>query len=296
VLVNDQAQVIGVTAAIESPVQASSGIGFAIPSLIVQKVVPALIKSGHYDHPYLGMSGTSLTPDLATAMELAADQRGALVATVTAGGPAAKAGLRGSDQQSQINGVSVPVGGDVIVAIDGQPVQEFDDLLSYLARNTEAGQKVTLTILRDRKEMAVDVTLEARPEQQTAQASTETSSTAGAYLGISGVTMTPEIDRAMNLPTNLAGVLVETTEQGGPADQAGLRAGSTDLTSNGQSIKIGGDIILGVDGLPVPIVDALNALLQQAQPGQTVTLQVLRNGRLGNVDVTLGESTASLGG
>ena len=149
VLVNDQGQVIGVTAAIESAVQSSAGIGFAIPSLIVQKVVPALIKTGHYDHPYLGISGISLVPDLATAMSLKSDQRGALVETVTTDGPADKAGLRGSDQQTQINGVSVPVGGDVIVAIDSQQVQEFDDLLSYLARNTEVGQKVTLTVLRD---------------------------------------------------------------------------------------------------------------------------------------------------
>ena len=296
VLVDHSGRVIGVTAAIESPVDASSGIGFAIPSLIVQKVVPALIKTGHYDHPYLGISGTDLTPDLATAMNLKADQTGALVVTVTTGGPADKAGLRGSDQQAQINGVSVPLGGDVIVAIDGQPVRQFNDMLSYLARNTEVGQTITLTVLRDGKEMTVDLTLAARPEQSTAQSSSGTGSTAGAYLGIDGVTLTSQIDQAMNLPSNLSGVLVETVEPGGPADQAGLLASTETVTLNGQQLKIGGDIILGIDNIPVPSIDDLNALLQQAQPGLTVTLQVLRSGRLGDLDVTLGEATASIGG
>jgi len=295
VLVDDKGQVIGVTAAIESPVQVSSGIGFAIPSLIVQKVVPALIKAGHYDHPYLGISGTDLTPDIATAMGLKADQRGALVADVTAGGPADKAGLRGNDQQTQINGVSVPVGGDVIVAVDGRPVQQFDDLLSYLARNTEVGQKITLTVLRGGKEMTVDLTLAARPQQQTAQSGSGSGSIVGADLGIDGVTMTPQIARAMSLPSNLAGVLVETVQPGGPADQGGLRASATTVTLNGQEVEIGGDVILGIDGVPVPTIDDLTSLLAQAQPGLTVTLQVLRDGQLGTVDVTLGEPTASIG-
>jgi serine protease Do len=297
VLVNDSGSVIGVTAAIESAVQSSSGIGFAIPSLIVQKVVPALIKTGHYDHPYLGISGMDLTPDLATAMNLKADQQGALVVTVTTGGPADKAGLRGSDRQTQINGVSVPVGGDVIVAIDGQPVQQFNDMLSYLARHTEVGQKVTLTILRDGKEMTVDLTLAARPEQATAQSSSAAiGSTVSRYLGIEGVSLTAGIAGAMNLPSNLEGVLVEMVEPGGPADQAGLLASTQTATVSGQQLKIGGDIILGVDDVPVPSIEDLAALLQQAQPGLTVTLQVLRDGRLGNVDLTLGEAAASVGG
>ena len=294
VLVDDLGWVVGVTAAIESPVKASSGIGFAIPSLIVQKVVPALIKTGHYDHPYLGISGTDLTPDLATAMNLKADQRGALVVTVTTGGPADKAGLRGSDRQTEINGVSMPLGGDVIVAIDDQPVQQFDDMLSYLARNTEVGQKVTLIVLRDGGERTVDLTLAARPEQSTAQPTDGTRSTVGAYLGIDGVSLTPQIAQAMNLPSYLTGVLVETVEPGGPADQAGLLASTDTVTLNGQQLKIGGDIILGVDGIPVPSVEDLTTLLQQAQPGLTVTLQVLRNGQLGVMDVTLGEATASI--
>jgi len=140
VLVNDQGQVVGVTAAIESPVRASAGIGFAIPSNIVQKVVPELIQSGKYEHPWLGLSGTSLNPDLATAMNLKEDQRGALVIEVTPGSPADKAGLRGSDRQVEIEGESVPVGGDVVTAINGEPVHTFDDLVAYLAGSTQINQ------------------------------------------------------------------------------------------------------------------------------------------------------------
>ncbi len=163
VLLNAQGQVIGVTSAIETRSGASAGIGFAIPSSIVQRVVPALIASGHFDHPYLGISGTTLTPTLAQAMGLKPDQRGALVGTVTKGGPSEKAGVRGSTQQTTVNGARVQVGGDVIVAMNGQPIKTFDDIVAQLARSTQVGQTVTLTVLRDGKQQDIQVTLSARP-------------------------------------------------------------------------------------------------------------------------------------
>lgn len=163
VLLNAQGQVVGVTSAIESPVRASSGIGFAIPSAIVQKVVPSLVSSGHYNSPYLGISGTTLTPDLAKAMGLKSDQRGALVVSVTPNGPAEKAGVHGGAQQSNVNGSQTPVGGDVITAIDGQTVKSFDDVIAYLARSTQVGQTVTLTILRGGQQQNIQVALGVRP-------------------------------------------------------------------------------------------------------------------------------------
>ncbi len=169
VLLNVQGQVIGVTSAIESGSGTSSGIGFAIPSAIVRKVVPALIATGHFDHPYLGVSGTSLTPPLSQAMGLKGDQRGALVGTVSKGGPSEKAGLRGSTQETTVNGIRVQVGGDVVVAMDGQPIKTFDDIVAYLARSTQVGQTVTLTILRDGKQQDVQVTLAARPSSPSSQ-------------------------------------------------------------------------------------------------------------------------------
>ena len=165
VLVDVQGQVIGVTAAIQSTVDANSGIGFVIPSSIVEKVVPSLIKSGHYDHPWIGISGTTLTRDLAQAMNLNADQRGVLVADVSPNSPAQKAGLQGGTQQTTVNGQPVVLGGDIITAIDGQPVNTFEDLSSYLTNNAQAGQAVTLTILRQGKQQTVQLTLGVLPAQ-----------------------------------------------------------------------------------------------------------------------------------
>lgn len=165
VLVNDQGQVIGVTNSIESSSGSNSGVGFAIPSEIVSKVVPALISNGKYEHPYLGISGTDITPDIAQAMNLPSDTRGALVVTVTAGGPASNAGLQPSNTTVTINGVEGTVGGDVITAINGQPVNSMSDIIAYLAIHTQVGQKVTLTVLRNGQTQTVDITLGSRPSQ-----------------------------------------------------------------------------------------------------------------------------------
>ena len=160
VLVDDQGRVVGVTAATE---RSSTGTGFAIPSAIVQQVVPALIHTGHYDWAWLGVSTATLNPDLTGAMSLPAGQRGALVMDVTPGSPAARAGLRGSNQQATINGQQVPVGGDVILAIDGQPVMTSSDVVAYLANHATVGQTITMTVLRDGKQLTLKVKLAARP-------------------------------------------------------------------------------------------------------------------------------------
>jgi S1-C subfamily serine protease len=166
-LLNERGEVIGVTTAIvpgTGPGGQGSflGVGFAVPVNIVKRVVPALVSDGHYDHPWLGISGTTLGPDLAKAMDLSVD-RGVLVVEVVGDSPAEKAGLQGSDQTVTFEGQDVPAGGDVIVAIDEQPVRKFDDLLSYLTDNTRAGQAVTLSILRDGQQQTVKVVLDTRP-------------------------------------------------------------------------------------------------------------------------------------
>lgn len=165
VLLDGSGDVIGVTSSIATDSGTSAGVGFAVPSAIVKQVVPALIASGRYDHPYLGLSVTSLTPDLAKAMNLPSSQRGALVATVTAGSPAEKAGLRPSGDTADIDGQQVSVGGDVIVAYGDQVVKSSDDLITYLARSGSPGQTVKLAVLRDGNRVEVSVTLGARPTQ-----------------------------------------------------------------------------------------------------------------------------------
>ncbi len=166
VLLNADGHLIGVTNAIESTTQANAGIGFAIPSAIIQKVVPALIRDGKYEYPYIGISGATLTYNLNQAMDLSQEQRGVLVAEVTSGGPADKAGIQGSNRQAQINGSDVAVGGDVITAIDGQPVTTFEEMVGYLIEKKSPGDTAVLTVLRDGKTSDITITLGTRPASQ----------------------------------------------------------------------------------------------------------------------------------
>lgn len=289
VLVNDQGQVIGVTAAIESPVRANAGIGFVIPSAIVQKVVPTLIKTGSYEHTWIGISAISLNPDLAKAMGLDEKQRGALVAEITPGSPAEKAGLKASTSKVSIDGQDVNVGGDIIIAIDDNKVIEMDDLIAYLASNTEVGEKVALTIIRDGSEQKVEVELAARPGQETATAPVAQQQTASVWLGIAGIPVNSAIAKSMELPEDQAGVLVEQVESNSPADKAGLKGGTKQVEINGERILVGGDIIIAVNDQPVSQVEELRAILQQFDPGQEVTLTILRQGKEMNLSVTLVE-------
>jgi serine protease Do len=305
VLLDDQGQVMGVTAQIDSPVRASVGIGFVIPSSIVSRVVPELIKSGKYEHSWLGIQGGSLIPDLATAMNLKSDQRGALVNKVTAGSPAEKAGLHSSEKQTTINGQQVNVGGDVIIAIDNQPVKAFDDLVAYLTSSTNVGQTVTLTIIRDGQQQDVKVTLEARPaaeaqQQQTQQPAPDpqpqrrNNPAAGQpWLGIQGLSITPDIVNELELSSNQSGVLVESVRSNSPAEQAGLQGGTKSVTINGQEVMTGGDVITAVDGQTVSGMDDLLGILQQSKVGQKVTLSIVRDDKQQEVIVTLAARPAN---
>jgi 2-alkenal reductase len=164
VLVDDQGAVIGVTSAIATTSMSNSGVGFVIPSGIVNRVVPALIEDGSIEHAYMGITGTTLTPDLVSAADLPEGQQGALVIDVAQNGPADEAGVRGGSQEVSVDGGQVATGGDVITAIDGQPVTRFEDMVSYLYNNTEVGQTITLTVLRDGQEQDIQLTLGALPD------------------------------------------------------------------------------------------------------------------------------------
>jgi S1-C subfamily serine protease len=164
-LLDHNGRVIGVNAQIVSQSNSSSGVGFAIPVSIVKRVAPALIKDGHYNYAWLGISGASLTLDLNEAMNLPADQRGVLVQDVTQGGPAEKAGVQTGQNQATVNGRQVTTGGDVIIAADGQPVTGMDDVIDYLFNNKQPGDKMTLTVLRDGQQKDIQLTLGERPKQ-----------------------------------------------------------------------------------------------------------------------------------
>jgi serine protease Do len=287
-LVDDQGRLIGVNSAIDSSSNSNSGVGFAIPSTIVQNVVPELIKNGKYEHSYLGVSGTSLTPDLANAMDLPATQRGALLEEIVSNGPADKAGLHGSSKQVTIDSQNVSIGGDLITAIDGAPVKSMDDVIAYLADHTKVGQKVTLTILRAGKEQKVDVTLQARPASTAApQTANNNNVSQPAWLGIAGEPLTPDINKQMNLPNNQTGVLVEQVQSGSPADQGGLQGSFKPVLINGQRVLVGGDVITAIDGNSIANFNDLQAFIQNAKPGQEVKLTILRDGKEQTLAVTL---------
>jgi serine protease Do len=162
-LLDREGRVIGVNTLIRTSTGASSGVGFAIPVNVVRKVVPELIEEGYYPYAWLGITGRALDREVAIAMELEPDQRGALVLEVTEGGPAEGAGLLGADEIVTIDGADLRIGGDVIVAIDGEAVDGIDDIIVYLVKNTRPGQDVRLALLRDGEELEIPVTLGERP-------------------------------------------------------------------------------------------------------------------------------------
>ena len=151
--------VIGINARIASSSGVSAGVGFAVPVNAAKVIIPSLIAKGEYSYSWLGIRGAHVTPQIAGEMELPEDTRGVLVVETIAGGPAAKAGMRGASSDS--------LDGDVIVAIDGNPVVAMDDIIGYLLIHTAPGDAVTLEVIRDGRDTRVRMkaTLGERPRQ-----------------------------------------------------------------------------------------------------------------------------------
>jgi S1-C subfamily serine protease len=288
VLLDVNGRLIGVPSAIISSTQSAGGIGFAIQASMVQKVVTALIENGVYEHPWLGVTVTTLDPDVAEAMDLNPAQTGALVQEVTADSPADKAGLRAGGRTMMLGGRSIAIGGDVIIAVNGQGVRGSDGLIALLGQ-TQVGETVTMTVLRDGGQRDLSVTLAARPRQNanTGGGAGQTEETV--YLGVSTVTVTPEIAAAASLPADTKGVLVQQVLRGSPAEDAGLRAGTTAATVDGQAILIGGDVITAVDGKPVATTVELRAAIVAHKAGDQATVTFLRDGAEQTVTATLAE-------
>lgn len=161
-LLNIRGEVIGINTAIDSTSQTFQGVGFAVPVNAVRRVVPSLIANGTYEHPWIGISGIDVTPQIADAMDLE-NATGFMVVTVREDSPASRAGLRGAQRNATVRGNQVGVGGDVIVGVDGQPVRQLDDLLGFLATDAGVGEQIQLQVIRDGERMTVPLTLAARP-------------------------------------------------------------------------------------------------------------------------------------
>jgi S1-C subfamily serine protease len=169
-LLDLQGRVIGVNSQIISPSRASAGIGFAVSSNTVRRVVPELISRGYYPHPWLGADLLPLTSAAAKVFREAGMvvpvDAGLLVIEVVQGATADRAGVRGSSRLVRIGRYQIPLDGDIIVAVNDQPIDNFEDLTVYLETQTTVGDTVELTIIRDGEEQTLSVTLDERPRAQ----------------------------------------------------------------------------------------------------------------------------------
>ncbi|MGC9349212.1 MAG: S1C family serine protease [Anaerolineae bacterium] len=167
-LLDLEGRVIGVNAQIVSPSRANAGIGFAIPAQIVKRVVPVLISEGEYAHPWMGVEflPLGLEPGLAEVFAEAGykvPSQGVLIISVEEGMAADRAGLQGAEAVVQTELGRVPLGGDVILEIDGTEIPGPQDLIAYLETYTQPGDTIEVTIFRDGETMTVDLTLGERP-------------------------------------------------------------------------------------------------------------------------------------
>ncbi len=162
-LLNSKGEVVGVTTALMpgQGMPAFAGVGFAVPSNMIAKVIPSLLEKGKYEHPWLGINVTSLTPGVAEAMGLNISQ-GLLIVGVLENSPAQAAGLQGGSSELTVDGEKITAGGDIILSMDGIGIRSTEALLSYLSQR-RPGDRVTLKVIRGGTEINVELTIGIRP-------------------------------------------------------------------------------------------------------------------------------------
>ena len=163
-LLNMRGEIVGINTAIQSTTGEFTGVGFAIPSQTVAKIVPTLISDGEYKHPWIGISGTDIDLEMASVMELE-NTLGFLIITVIEDSPASDAGLIGSNKMIEVEGREYSIGGDIIVSVDGIDVRKIDDILIHLQRGKAVGDEMVLEVLRDGRTTNVTIVLQERPNQ-----------------------------------------------------------------------------------------------------------------------------------
>ena len=162
-LLNMNGEVVGINTAIQSATGEFTGVGFAVPSNTVKKVVPILIEEGVFHHPWMGISGSDVDPDLAKVRELNSS-KGFLIATVVEGSPAEDAGLQGITITKEIDGREYALDGDIIVKIDDKVVRKISDILIHLQREKSIGDEMVMTVNRDGTLIEVILVLGERPQ------------------------------------------------------------------------------------------------------------------------------------
>ncbi len=231
-LVNTNAELIGVNSQILSPTGASIGIGFSIPSNMARNVMDQLVRTGHVRRGQLGVSIQRVTPEMSAALGLK-EARGQIINSVTAGGPADRAGLKR---------------GDVIVALNGDTVEDGNAFRNKIA-TSEPGSEVKLTVIRDGNERQVTVKL---GEFQMAEAGGNERPAAHAdtsgKLGIGVVPLTPSLAAQLGVDRGASGVVITTVDPEGPAGQAGIRTGDVLMEVNRKPVRSPADVTAALAG------------------------------------------------
>ena len=161
-LLNMRGEIVGINTAIQSSTGEFTGVGFAIPSQTVVKIVPTLIRDGEYKHPWIGVSGTDIDLEMANVIGLESTL-GFLIITVVEDSPASDAGLIGSNKIIEVEGREYSIGGDVIISVDEIDVRKIDDILVHLQREKAVGDEMILEVLRDGRTTNVTIVLQERP-------------------------------------------------------------------------------------------------------------------------------------
>lgn len=162
-LINLNGEVIGVNSQIISQTRSSSGIGFAIPSNLTQRVAQTLIEEGEMSYSYIGIAGGNVTLNVIEQLDLPNNFRGVVVSDIVEDGPASQTDLQEVAETRTNDGELVDIRADIITAVDGNPITGMNDLITYLARNTRPDQQITLTVMRNgNEEIQIPLTLGSR--------------------------------------------------------------------------------------------------------------------------------------
>jgi len=173
-LLNINGEVIGINTAISSSTGTYSGVGFAIPSKSITRIIPSLLKSGTYSHPWLGISGANLTPDMEKNLGLPRNYKGVLVVDVAQGGPAEKAKIQPANVEQSggtFGSTTRLTGGEIITMLDGHSVKRMEDIIGYLEESKSVGDSVKLTIVKNdnlSSPFTLSCVLEKRPSSASA--------------------------------------------------------------------------------------------------------------------------------
>ncbi len=245
-LVNARGEVIGINTFLISPSGSFSGMGFAIPTQIVQPTVDSLVRYGKVSHSYIGVGITDVTPENSKFFDLK-DANGAVISEVQPDSPGARAGLKV---------------GDVIVGLDGKKVSGAGELQAQVSE-MRPGTKVALDILRDGKSMNVPVTLEELGSKDKTEELNASADNGKPRWGVGIADLTSDVRQQLQAPSTLKGAVIQRVQPGSPAEEAGLQPG---------------DVIQSVDRKPTPTASEVQKALASVPKGQDAMVLVWGNG------------------